>query len=45
MKMTELKRLKRFLFPDWAQSLDVLPNLAHRIIVSPNSDTGKSENG
>ena len=37
--------VKRFLFPDWVQSMDVLPDWVHSIIVLPNWDTAKSENG
>ena len=28
--------IKRFLFPDWAQSMNVLPDWMHRIIVLPS---------
>ena len=37
--------VKKFLFPEWVQSMDVLPDWAHGITVLPNWDTGKSENG
>ena len=36
--------VKRFLFPDWPKSMDVLPDGAHSIVVLPNRDTGRSEN-
>ena len=32
-----------YLIPDLAQSVDVLPDWAHRIIVLSNWDTGKSK--
>ena len=37
--------VNRFLFPDWAQGMDMLPEWLHIIIMFPDWETGKGENG